>query len=226
MTLGLMRRLFDYARDNGYHSTSFSGALPSVKYSQTSRLPVTFTADEAKRILENIDIHNPTGVRNYAIALLVTKLGLRISDAIALRFDSIDWQAKTISIQQQKTGVPLTLPLPEDAGWAIIEYLKHGRPETTCEYVFVRHNAPFDRLASNAQKDMQRLVQKARIHVPPDKRLGMHSFRHSIASIMLSQGATLAEISQILGQLDPQVTEGYISLTPSLLRECALEVDV
>lgn len=224
-TLGLLRRLFDYAHDNGYHNISFSNVLPSVKYTQTSRLPVTFTADEAKRILENIDTHNPTGIRNYAITLLVTKLGLRVSDAISLRFDSIDWQAKTISIQQQKTSVPLTLPLPEDVGWAIIEYLKHGRPETNCECVFVRHNAPFDKLASNVQKDMQRLVQKAGIHVPPEKRLGMHSFRHSIASIMLSQGATVAEIAQILGQLDPQVTEDYISLTPSLLRECALEVD-
>jgi site-specific recombinase XerD len=225
MTLGLMRRLFDYARDNGYHSVSFSSSLPRVKYSQTSRLPVTFTADEANRILENVDTHNPTGIRNYAIMLLVTKLGLRISDAILLRFDSVDWQAKTISIYQQKTEAPLTLPLPDDAGWAIIEYLKHGRPETTCEYVFVRHHAPYDGLASNVQKDMQRLVQKAGIHVSPDKRLGMHSLRHSIASTMLSQGATLSEIAQILGHKSTEVTEDYISLTPSLLRECALEVD-
>jgi integrase len=142
------------------------------------------------------------------------------------RFDSIDWQTKTISILQQKTGVPLTLPLPEEAGWAIIDYLKHGRPETACEHIFVRHNAPFDKLTPNLQKDLQRAVQKAGIKVPADKKFGAHSLRHSIASIMLSQGATLADISQILGQSDPQVTEGYISLTPSLLRECALEVDL
>ena len=224
--LGMLRLLFDYARNNGFHRVSFSNALPSVKYSQTSRLPVTFSADETKRILKTIDTHNPIGKRNYAITLLVAKLGLRISDAISLRFDSMDWQAKTISIRQQKTGVPLTLPLPEDAGWAIIEYLKHGRPETNCEHIFVRHHAPYDALASNVQKDMQRLVQKAGIHVSPDKRLGMHSFRHSIASTMLSQGATLSEIAQILGHTSTEVTQDYISLTPTLLRECALEVDV
>lgn len=226
MILGLMRRLFDYALDNGYHCTSFSNALPSVKYTQTHRLPVTFSADEIKLILENIDNHNPKGKRNYAIILLVAKLGLRISDAIALRFDSIDWQIKSISIKQQKTGVPLSLPLPEDAGWAIIDYLKHGRPETACEHIFVRHNAPFDMLTPNVQKDIQRAVQKAGINVPVDKRFGAHSFRHSIASIMLSQGTELADIAQILGHLDPQVTEKYISLTPSLLRECALEVNI
>jgi site-specific recombinase XerD len=225
-SLGLMRRLFDYARDHGYHSTSFSNALPSVKYTQTSRLPATFTADEVERLLENIDTHNPIGKRNYAIILLVAKLGLRVGDAIALRFGSIDWDTKIISIKQQKTGVPLTLPLPVDAGWAIIDYLKHGRPETTCDCIFVRHYAPYDMMTANFQKDLQRAVQKAGISVPADKRFGMHTFRHSIASTMLSRGATLSEIAQVLGHVNTDVTEDYISLTPALLRECALEVDI
>jgi len=226
MSLGLMRRLFDYARDNGYHRDSFSGVLPVVKFAQTSRLPVTFTADEVERMLENVDAHNPIGKRNYAIILLVAKLGLRVGDAIALRFSSIDWDAKTISIKQQKTGVPLTLPLPEDVGWAIIQYLKHGRPETTCECIFVRHHAPYDMMTAHFQKDLQRAVQKAGISVPAEKRFGMHTFRHSIASTLLGQGATLSEIAQLLGHENTDVTEEYISLTPILLRECALEVDI
>lgn len=225
-TLSLMRRLFDYAYANGYHGNNFSSALPQVKFSQTSRLPATFTADEVERILENIDTHNPIGTRNYAIILLVAKLGLRVGDAIALRFDSIDWQSKTLSIKQQKTGVPLLLPLPDDVGWSIINYLKYGRPETRCEHIFVRHKAPYDMMTPNFQKDIQRAVQKAGIHVPADKRFGMHTFRHSIASTMLSQGATLPEIAQVLGHTSTDVTEEYISLTPELLRECALEVDI
>lgn len=224
--LGMLRLLFDYARENGYHAESYSDALPTVRFAQTSRLPVTFTADEVERILENVDTHNSIGKRNYAIILLAAKLGLRVSDVLGLRFDSIDWDAKTLSIKQQKTGVPLTLPLPEDVGWSIINYLKHGRPETTCETIFVRHNAPYDAMTSHFQKDIQRAVQKAGIKVPADKHFGMHSFRHSIASTMLSQGATLSEIAQILGHTSTEVTEDYISLTPTLLRECALEVNV
>ncbi len=171
--LSTLRLLFDYARDNGYHSTSFSDVLPTVRFSQTCRLPATFTADEVERILKNIDTHNPTGKRNYAIILLVAKLGLRVSDALALRFSSIDWYAKTISLEQQKTGVPLILPLPDDVGWAIIDYLKHGRPETTCGHIFVRHHAPYDMMTSNFKKDIQRAVQKAGIHVSAGKHFGM-----------------------------------------------------
>jgi len=221
---GELRRLMDYACDKGYHHTSFSGALPVVTYSMHRRLPETFTPAEVELILKNINRHNPLGMRNYAIVMLIARLGLRISDVFGLRFDSIDWQTKTISIVQQKTGAPLELPLPEDAGWAIIEYLKHGRPETTCNHIFIRHSAPYDKMKGDFTKIISDAIQKAGVKPAPGKTTGTHTLRRSIATSMLNKGIELPEIAQILGHARPKSAEQYISLDVDILKQCALEV--
>jgi len=224
-TLTNLKRLMDFAYQNGYHSKTFSNSLPTVGFTQSSRLPAVFTADEVERILENIDNNNPLGKRNYAIILTVAKLGLRVSDALDLRFDSIDWDKKRISIKQRKTGIPLELPLLEDVGWAIIEYLKHGRPESNCKNIFVCHRPPYDELSVNFSKTISRAVQKAGIKTPPGKTVGTHTFRHSIATSMLDNGAKLIEIAQTLGHASPESSEEYIALNVNMLRQCALEVN-
>ncbi len=223
-TLTNLKRLMDFAYQNGYHSKTFSNSLPTVGFTQSSRLPAIFTADEVERILENIDNNNPTGKRNYAIILTVAKLGLRVSDALDLRFDSIDWDKKRISIKQRKTGIPLELPLLEDVGWAIIEYLKHGRPESNCKNIFVCHRPPYDELSVNFSKTISRAVQKAGIKTPTNKTVGTHTFRHSIATSMLDNGVKLTEIAQTLGHKSPESSEEYIALNVNMLQQCALEV--
>lgn len=223
-TLKILGRLFDYALANGYHHKSFSNALPTVRRIKKYRLPTVFAADEVERILKSVDRNNPIGRRNYAILILVAKLGLRISDARLLRFDSIDWQNKRLSISQKKTGIPLDLPLLDDVGWAMIDYLKYGRPETDSEYIFVRHTAPYGPLTDTLRKTVVNAIQKAGIKTPADKPIGMHTFRHSIASSMLANGAKLTEIAQTLGHSTPESTQTYISVDAALLRQCSLEV--
>lgn len=223
-TLKILGRLFDYALANGYHHKSFSNALPVVRRLKKYRIPTVFTADEVERILRSVDRNNPIGRRNYAILLLVAKLGLRISDARLLRFDSIDWQNKRLSIVQKKTGIPLDLPLLDDVGWAIIDYMKNGRPETDCECIFIRHAAPYGPLNNTLRKTVVNAIQKAGIKISADKPIGMHTFRHSIASSMLANGAKLTEIAQTLGHSTPESTQTYISVDVELLRQCALEV--
>lgn len=220
-----LKKLLNFAHEKGYHHTNYSDALPYVRYAQSKRLPAIFTADETARILEKLDKNSPIGKRNYAIILIAAKLGLRVSDVLGLTFQSIDWKNKCISVNpQQKTGIPLELPLPEDVGWAIIEYLQSGRPKTTCSNIFIRHNAPYDGLTSNFGKDISRAVQKAGIKVPANKCVGMHTFRHSLATSMLNNGATIFEIAQVLGHARPESSEDYISLSVDMLRQCALEV--
>jgi len=221
-----LRQLMDFAKENGYHHTSFAAALPLVRYRQTKRLPVVFTADEVERIVANIDTNNPIGKRNYAIILMAAKLGLRVSDIVGLTFDAFDWQGKKISICQQKTGVPLDLHVPEDVGWAIIEYLKHGRPKSNSKTIFVSHNAPYDAMTPNFGKEIARAVQKAGVKVPANKVVGMHTFRHSLATALLGNGTPLTEIAQILGHARVETSQEYISLSVNLLRECALEVSI
>ena len=223
-TIRILGKLFDYALANGYHDTSFSSALPCIRRTKKHRLPTVFSPDEVERILAEVDRSNPFGKRNYAMLLLVAKLGLRISDVRQLRFENIDWKNKRISILQQKTGQPLELPLLEDVGWAIIDYLQHGRPETDCPCIFVRHLAPFDAMGDSMHRLVSDLVSKAGIHVAADKPIGMHSFRHSIATSMLKNGAELTEIAQVLGHITPESTQVYVSLDVEALRQCALEV--
>lgn len=121
-TIRILGKLFDYALAKGYHYISYANALPCIRRTHKYRLPTVFSPDEVECILAQVDRSNPLGKRNYAILLLVTRLGLRISDVRLLRFENIDWKNKRISIHQQKTGIPLELPLLEDVGWAIIDY--------------------------------------------------------------------------------------------------------
>lgn len=223
--ISYLNRLMKYAFQQGYHIDDLSAVMPCVKYGQSKRLSAVFTEDEIKRILENVNTDSPVGKRNYAIILLLARLGIRISDILNLRFDSIDWERKRITIQQQKTGTQVELPLFEDVGWAIIDYLQNARPKTSCPNVFVCHNPPFDRIHSWLAKDISRAVQKAGIRVPPEKTAGTHIFRHSLATNLLNQGVGIDKIAQTLGHTSAESTEAYISLSMDTLRVCALEVD-
>lgn len=220
-----LRRLFDYAIEHGYHHTNLVDLLPDVRRVKRYRLPTVFTADEVERILAVVDRDNAIGKRNYAILMLVAKLGLRISDARGLRFENIDWQTKTISIVQKKTGVPSEWPLLEEIGWAIIDYLQHGRPQTDCGNIFVRHLAPYDGITDSLRSSVLKYVQKAGIRTPVHKPIGMHTFRHSIATTMLKNGAKYTDIANILGHAVPESAGTYISLDEEQLRRCALEVN-
>lgn len=221
-----LKRLMDYANANGYHHTSYSNSLPTVTYSKSNRLPHTFTVEETDRILANIDTGNPLGKRNYAVILIASRLGLRVSDIINLKFKNIDWELKLVSVIQQKTNEPLSFEMPNDVFWAIVDYLKYGRPETDCKNIFVRHIAPYDNLSSCFQKEILRAVQKAGIKIPSKKIIGMHTFRHSLATSLLDKGVPLSTISQILGLKNEDSTESYINLSLKNLRECALEVEL
>jgi site-specific recombinase XerD len=219
-----LKRLFAHAHAGGFHHTDYSDALPAPSYRMRRRLPETFTSDEIERILENIDRNNELGKRNYAITILIARLGLRLSDALHLTFDSLDWQSKSISITQQKTGKPLELPMPEDVGWAIIDYLKHGRPESICECIFIRHSEPYGMMQCDFTKIISDAIKKSGVKTTPGRYIGMHNLRHSIASTMFNQGVELPELAQILGHSHHRSTELYINLSVEKLRECALEV--
>ncbi|MBK9696738.1 MAG: tyrosine-type recombinase/integrase [Propionibacteriaceae bacterium] len=102
-----------------------------------------WTADEIRRVLAVIDRESATGKRDYAMILATARLGLRISDLRHLELGDLDWRARKITIVQHKTGRPLSLPLLDDVGWAIIDYVRGGRPATDCPKVFVKHRHPF-----------------------------------------------------------------------------------
>lgn len=141
--LRMLRRLCLYAYQNDYHAEDLSGCIPFVKNIRQQRLPAVFTEDEIEKILSSFDRENPMGKRNYAIFLLAARMGLRSCDIKALEFSFINWTEKTLAFTQKKTKKYLTLPLPDDVGWAIIDYLKNGRPISDSKYVFIQHKPPY-----------------------------------------------------------------------------------
>jgi len=224
--LRLLKRFLEYSYNNGYISELFSPIVPKVRVPRNIHLPTTFTQDEVTTLLESVDKSNPLGKRDYAILVLAACLGLRISDIVGLTFDEIDWAKKRLCIIQQKTGKLVELPLTEEVGWAIIDYMQNGRPQSDCNHVFVKHCAPFDALTPSMYRTIQKYLHKAGIKCSNDKSSGMHALRHSLASSMLEQKTPLSIISGTLGHTDPHSTETYLSIDLHQLRECALEVDV
>lgn len=223
--LRMLRRLCLYAYQNGHHAEDLSGCIPVVKNIRQQRLPAVFTEDETEKILSSFDRENPMGKRNYAIFLLAARMGLRSCDIKALEFSFINWTERTISFAQKKTKKYLTLPLPDDVGWAIIDYLKSGRPISDSKYVFIQHKPPYGQY-TDLRNVLVKQMRKAGIETPANKRIGMHCFRHSLATSMLENGVQLPVISQTLGHADITSTEVYLRINVSQLRLCALEVEL
>ena len=224
-TLRILRRFLDYVYKENYCEESLSYCIPHVKNLRQQKLPNVFTIEEINRILDSVDRNNPMGKRNYAIVLIAAKTGLRSSDIRSLKFQDIDWDSKTINITQVKTKRSLSLPLPDDVGWAIIEYLKHGRPETDSNNIFVSHTYPYGELTTICNI-VPRQMRKAGIESPSNKRTGMHSFRHSLATRMLEEDIPLSIVSQTLGHADITSTEVYLRISINQLAKCGLEVDL
>lgn len=205
----------------------YSLQLPNFKRT-APRLPHIWSPEEIDEILSVIDTANPIGKRNYAIFLLLARTGLRISDVVGLKFSNLDWRNNCIKLSQQKTGRELSLPLSKEIGVAIISYLQNGRPSSSLEYVFLGHNAPFQPLDehNNFNIELRKYLRRAGISLQKDKHAGAHTFRHSFATNMLKEGASLQDVSQILGHSDINVTETYLRLDIEQLRLCSLSLEV
>ena len=213
---------------NRYTKTDLSVTVPKQNRYYYPPVPSTWNTEEVMKMLDAIDRGNPTGKRDYAILLLVTKLGIRVGDLKALKLSDLDWSTRKMNIIQQKTNVQVSYPVLDDIGWALIDYLKNGRPQCASPYLFIRMNAPFDSFGqdANLHNIITKYTRKAGIIVPRGKRHGLHSLRHSLASALLEQGTPLPVISEILGHIDPKSTAVYIRTSIEGLKACALDSEV
>ena len=119
-------------------------AVPTVKARKQNRIPSVWTKENVEKLIQAIDRGNPAGKRDYAIILLAARLGIRTIDIKRLKLTDLNWTDSQIGLQVSKTGAVVQLPLLPDVGWAIIEYLKNGRPKVDSPYVFLRHLAPLE----------------------------------------------------------------------------------
>jgi integrase len=159
--------------------------------------------------------------------LLVTRLGLRGIDVKRLEFCDFGWPGSRLCVAQAKTGHRVWLPLLKDVGWAVIDYIRCGRPAADCRQVFLRHTAPIGPF-SDQDHLHQILVKHARVaHVPVSekRRHGMHSLRHTLATRLMEDGTPVEQIAEILGHQSVQSAGVYLKSSVGLLAKCALDPD-
>lgn len=222
--LCLIRTFLRYAYDQNKASTDLSLSVPSDNYKRQHKLPSMYSKDEANRILSSVDRCTATGKRNYAILMLLIRLGLRASDVRELSFYNILWTMNLVSFHQYKTGKKIELPLPADVGEAIIDYLKYGRPDTPDNHLFVEHISPFSKLS---EKGVPRIANHAICHSGVDvgrRKHGSHALRHTMAGFLLEGQTPVTIISEMLGHSSVQTTMCYLRVDVESLRGCALDV--
>lgn len=223
--LTTLRVFLKFLYRDGYTEANLSASVPAQSRYYYPAIPSTWDPREVKELLSAIDRGNPKGKRDYAILLMVAKLGIRVGDIKALELSDLDWRSMTINIVQEKTGASVTYPILDDIGWALIDYLKNSRPISDSHHLFIRLQAPYTAFGENANLHniITKYTRAAGIAILEGKRHGMHSLRHSLASTLLEQGTPLPVISDILGHLNSQSTAVYLRTDMNGLKACALD---
>ncbi len=222
VTIAELKQFLRFLYEEKHISIDVASLLPLPNHGRGGSLPMIWSEEDVNVLLNSINRANGVGKRNYAILLLVAKLGLRDSDVQNLTFDNINWNTGIIHIIQTKTGNPLELPMSEDIGNAIIDYLKYGRPkQDTSQYVFVRHKAPYGK-CFNYYHVMKSTLKKANIKFDPLKHHGLHTLRHTLATRLLENHIPLQTIADILGHMSVDSTNEYMKVDLEGLRQCAI----
>lgn len=224
--LRTLSHFFSYAYKEGAVTTEFQ--WPTVTVYNDRKIPEYYNADEVKLILDAVDRANARGKRDYAMLLLAARYGLRVSDIKALEFSNVDFTNNQINITQQKTAKPLSLFLLPEVGWAIIDYIKNGRPQSDCNNIFIRHVVPYRSFGNNDNLEylLSKYAREAGVKDETSRKSSFHMLRYSLASDLLRQDFSLTTISGILGHSEINTTSKYTRLDFKQLQVCALEVPV
>jgi site-specific recombinase XerD len=182
-------------------------------------LPRYIGASDVERLIATCDLTTPIGIRDRAVLLLLARLGLRAGDILSLRMDDIDWQQATVSICG-KGRRETSLPLPQDAGDALLAYLDRARSRVTDGRIFFMSKAPFRPLtrSSVVSKIVGSAIRKAGIATPSR---GANLLRHSAATTMLRNGATLDMVGAVLRHRSPDMTAHYAKVDVLMLQQVA-----
>jgi site-specific recombinase XerD len=204
---------------------NYAYIIPTILYDSKDKIPSAFSNEDIKNLLSCIDRGNPTGKRDYAMILLATHLGLRASDICKMKFNEIKWELNMIELVQEKTSERVVLPLLSEVGNAIIDYIRYGRPKNDTDTIFLRHVAPITSMSiTGLYYSVNKYMAMAKVSIPPGKKHGPHSLRHSLASSLLEGDIPISVISKVLGHKDIKMTSVYLKIDIKQLRNCALEV--
>jgi site-specific recombinase XerD len=211
-----LRSFFRYLRFRGKTSRDLASSVPRIARWRLATLPKALSPEQLGRVLAHCDRYSILGRRNYAILLLLARLGLRAHEVRSLTLDDIDWRSGHIMIRSKNRELE-QLPLPVDVGKALAAYLAHGRPPSTSRAVFVRATPPHVEFRnSGAITTIAAKTIRAAAADAPAR--GAHVFRHTLATQMLRQGASLRQIGQLLRHRDEDTTRIYAKVDLTRLR--------
>ena len=215
----VFRSFFRFLFQRGELQVDLAPSIPTVADWRLSTLPRYITAEEVIRVLGSCDRHTAMGRRDYALLLLLARLGLRAGEIVAMQLDDIDWRSGEILVRG-KGLLYDRMPLPVDVGQALAVYLRHDRPSSKTRRVFVCRKAPQRGFSgpSTVSTIVRRALDRAGLH-PGFK--GAHLLRHSLATSMIRSGASMSEIGEILRHRSPSTTEIYAKLDFEGLRSLA-----
>lgn len=216
-----LRSFLRYLRYRGEITLDLAAAVPTVPNWSITGIPRAISGEHVRAVLASCRRDEPVGCRDYAILLLLARLGLRAGEIVSLTLDSIRWQSGCITVQGSKGGQLSQLPLPTDVGEAIADYLQNGRPRSSCRTLFLRAIAPIRGLGSSTSIGTIVYAAVTRTGIKTRHR-GAHQFRHALACEMLRQGATLTEIGILLRHRRAKTTSLYAKVDFAALRPLCL----
>ena len=215
-----LRAFLRFLRLRGDIDADLAACVLPVAEWRLAGLPRWIAPERVRRILDACDRSTSKGRRDYAILLVLARLGLRAGEIVALRLDDVRWEAGEIVVHGKGARID-RLPLPHDVGAALAAYIRDARPRSTAREIFLRVRAPWRGLMCGAVVStlVTRAIKRARLQRLPRK--GAHTLRHSLATHMLSKGASLAEIGEVLRHASTQSTAIYAKVDLVGLRSIA-----
>jgi site-specific recombinase XerD len=215
-----LRVFLRYLHREGLVARDLALTIEAPRKYRLSNLPRSITWDEVRRMLEAVEQRTAVGKRDYAMLLLLVTYGLRAREVAALTLDDIDWERERLLVPERKAGHCTAYPLSAVVGEALIDYIKHVRPETDERQVFFRVTAPRAPLNWNAVADRAtHYLRKAGIQV---RRPGSHTLRHTCVQRLIDAEFPLKVIGDYVGHRSPSSTEVYSKVAVETLREVAL----
>lgn len=220
-----LKRFLSFLFENELTIKDWSYTIKTLgKKFRRVRIPSFYTPEEIRLLENSISRKSMIGKRNYAMIMLCSRLGLRVSDVANLEFENIDWETNTIHIIQYKTGNPLSLPLLPAVGNAIIDYLQYGRKESDSKKVFLSFRPPYGEMTPNSvHSAIVQAFHGSGIDIKK-RHHGGHALRFSLAQRMLDRSTPIPIISETLGHQEVDMTRTYVRIDFTHIRQCVLDV--
>lgn len=221
-TVARLRSFLRFLASRDEITRGLDSSIDTPRLYRGEQLPRSLPWEIVQAFLAAIDRSTPKGRRDYAMFLLIATYGLRTSEVAALRLDDIEWRACRLRVTRPKTKTPAILPLSEGVGAALLDYLRHARPDLPRREIFLRFRSPAGPITAKGVTGAFR--EWSRRSALPIPYQGPHCLRHSLAVHLLRQGTSLKAIGDLLGHRGAESTCVYLRLHVDDLRDAALDL--